>query len=275
MPFERGHGVALRLELEEVGVAQERGNEGIRRVLVEVVAAAQADDLAVAEDGDALGQAHGFFLVVGHVDDGDAQAPVQLAQFVLQVFAQFFVQGAERFVHQQDAWLVHQRPGDGHALLLAAGQLRWAAMGELLQLHQLEHGLDFTLTFATALFANVQGEADVVAHRQVREQRVTLEHHANVALVWWHVHQRLAVDQDLPGAGRLEAGQHRQGGALARAAGAEEGQELTVLDVQRDVVHGGKIAVVLVQVAQADQGLALFCSVFDYGTHLVLLALRR
>ena len=73
----------------------------------------------MAEDRDALGQAHGLFLVVGHIDDGDSQAPVQLAQLILQVFAQLLVQGAEWFVHQQDAWLVHQRAGNRHALLLA------------------------------------------------------------------------------------------------------------------------------------------------------------
>ncbi|MCY1180675.1 hypothetical protein D9M73_211360 [compost metagenome] len=148
-------------------------------------------------------------------------------------------------------------------------------MRERLQLHQLEHGVDALCGFGSAEFANGQWEGDVVAHVQVREQRIALEHHADVTLVRRHVDQRLAVDQDLPRAGRLEASQHRQGGALARAAGAEEGQKFTVLDVQRDIVHGGKVAVVLVQVAQADQGLALFCGVFDYGTHVVLLALRR
>ncbi len=57
---------------------------------------------------------------MGHVNDGDAQPAMQLTQFVLQVFAQFLVQRAQRLVHQQDARLVNQRPGDGDPLLLAA-----------------------------------------------------------------------------------------------------------------------------------------------------------
>ena len=103
--------VAMRLgprgDAQEVGIAEKGGDEGVGRILVEVIAAAQTDDATVAEDGDALGQPQRLFLVMGDVDDGDAQAPVQLAQFVLQVFAQLLVQGAQGFVHQQDAWLVH------------------------------------------------------------------------------------------------------------------------------------------------------------------------
>ena len=96
---------------------------------------------------------------MGHVDDGDPQAAVQLAQFVLQVFAQLLVQRAKGLVHQQDARLVHQRPGNGHALLLTTGELGGAAVGELFQLHQLEHGVDPLGGLGGALLADRQGKA--------------------------------------------------------------------------------------------------------------------
>src|SRR5207253_2359605 len=54
---------------------------------------------------------------------------------------------------------------------------------------------------------------------------------------------------------------------FTRTAGAEEGQELAFLDIQRDVVHRGEVAVVSVQVAQADQGLGRLRSIFDHSTH--------
>ncbi|MOA29874.1 hypothetical protein D3C78_1509160 [compost metagenome] len=114
---------------------------------------------------------------------------MQLTQFILQVFTQFLVQRTEGFVHQQDAWLIDQRPGDGDPLLLATGELRRATMGKWLKLHQFEHRIHAAFTFGGGQFANGQRERDVVAHRQMREQRVALEHHADVAFVRRHVHQ--------------------------------------------------------------------------------------
>ncbi len=166
---------------------------------------------------------------MGHVNDGDAQPAMQLTQFVLQVFAQFLVQCAQRLVHQQDARLVNQRPGDGDPLLLAARQLRRATMSEGFELNQLEHRIDFLLALGRRQLADCQRKGNVVAYRQVREQRVALEHHADVTLVRRHIHQRFAAHQNLARAGCFEAGEHRQRGAFSRAAGAQEGQEFTVL----------------------------------------------
>ncbi len=218
LALEAACAIAVGLDAQEVGVAQERGHKRVGRVLVKVVATAKAHDFAMAEDRDTLGQAHGLFLVMGDVDDGNAKTPVQLAQFILQVFTQLLVQGTQRFVHQQDARLVDQCPGDGHALLLPARHLRGLAVRERLQLHQLEHGIDTLAGFNRTQLANGQGEANVVAHVQVRKQRIALKHHADVALVRRHVDQRLALNEYLAAAGSLKASQHRQGGGLAGAA---------------------------------------------------------
>ncbi len=133
---------------------------------------------------------------------------MQLTQFVLQVFTQLLVQCAQRLVHQQDAWLVDQRPGNGDSLLLATGQLRRAAVSKLFQLDELEHRIDFLFALSRRQLADRQRESNVVAYRQVREQRVALKHHADVALVRRHIDQRFATDQNLARTGRLETGEH-------------------------------------------------------------------
>ena len=79
LAFEATGAVAIGLDPQEVGVAQERGDKRLGRVLIQVVATAKAHDFAMAEDRYALGQAHGLFLVMGDVDDGNAKTPVQLA----------------------------------------------------------------------------------------------------------------------------------------------------------------------------------------------------
>ena len=52
-------------------------------------------------------------------------------------------------------------------------------------------------------------------HGHVREQCVGLEHHVDRPLVGRHVGDVHAVEQDAPGGGALEAGEHAQQGRLA------------------------------------------------------------
>ena len=56
-------------------------------------------DDAVVHDDDAVCQGHGFDLVVGHVDRGGAQAPLQLHDLGAGAGAQLGVEVAERFIH--------------------------------------------------------------------------------------------------------------------------------------------------------------------------------
>jgi hypothetical protein len=92
--------------------------------------------------------------------------------------------------------------------------------------------------------AHRQRVGHVLPDRQVREQRVVLEHHAEVALVRRRARDRLAVEQDLAGGRRLEAGQHHQRRRLARARRAQQGQELAAPDVQVELAHDQLNAVV-------------------------------
>ena len=59
----------------------------------------------------------------------------------LHFLAQLQVQRAQRLVQQQHLRLVHQRAGDGDALLLAAGERVHMALFVALQVHQLQHAV--------------------------------------------------------------------------------------------------------------------------------------
>ena len=107
--------------VQDVVVSDEPGDELAFRLFVEYFRRGDLLDAAVLEDGDAIGHGHGFLLIVGHVDDGHPQGPLDAPHLELHLLAQPPVQGSQRFVHQNQARLEHQRPGDGHALLLAAG----------------------------------------------------------------------------------------------------------------------------------------------------------
>jgi hypothetical protein len=111
----------------------------------------------------------------------------------------------------------HQRTRQRHALLLAARELAGQAVGHAAQLHHVERALHAALLLVLGHLAHGERIGHVLAHAQVRKQRVVLEHHAEVALVRRRAGDRLAIEQYLAGGWRLEAGQHHQRGGLARA----------------------------------------------------------
>ena len=181
---------------------------------------------------------------------------MQLLQLDLHVLAQLLVERAQRFVHQHQLRLEHQCAGQGHALLLATRQLRRVAARHALQPHHGQRPLHPLGLLGFGYTAHRQRVGHVVAHRHVRKQRVVLEHHAEIALVRRGAGDGLAVEQDLAGGGRLEAGQHHQRGGLARARGAQQRQELAAADVQVELAHHQVHAVVgLLHADKADQRL--------------------
>lgn len=51
-----------------------------------------------------------------------------------------------------------------------------------------------------------------------------------------------AIQQNLPGIGQIETGDHAQEGSLAAAGRAKQGEELARFDIQTDIVHRDQIA---------------------------------
>src|SRR3954447_24448478 len=109
--------------LDQVRRANEISHERCRRSLVDFFGRTNLLNLALVEDGNPVGHRERLVLVMRDEDERDADLPLQVLQLDLHVFTQFAVEGAERFVEQQDARPVHQRPGEGAALSLPAGEL--------------------------------------------------------------------------------------------------------------------------------------------------------
>jgi hypothetical protein len=82
----------------------------------------------------------------------------------------------------------------------------------------------------------------------VRVERVVLEDHRDVAVLGREVGDVAVTDPDLAAVDLFEAGEHAQGGGLAAAGGADEDEELAVLDVDVELVDAGLV------VARVDPG---------------------
>ena len=106
-----------------------------------------------------------------------------MLELELHVGTELLVERAERLVHQEHARPEDERPGQRHALLLAARELarqRSLVAGEP---DQLERFADPAQDSGARRLAHLQGERDVVEDGQMREHRVALEDHAEVALL--------------------------------------------------------------------------------------------
>ena len=152
-----------------------------------------------------------------HIDHGDAQRCLQMLDFKLHPFAQLLVQCAERFVHQDQRGLKHQRPGQGHALLLATRKLRGLSIAHRFKADTAKGALDLFACCVTLNPAIAQRESHVFRHRHMRKKRIVLKHETDVALFRRQLFHRFAIKQDMAKRRAFKPAEHHQGGGLARA----------------------------------------------------------
>jgi hypothetical protein len=84
------------------------------------------------------------------------------------------------------------------------------------------------------------------------EQRVVLEHEADLALAHMMRRRILAIEEYLAGIGCLESGNDAQQGGLAAAGWPEQRRQFARREIQRDLIERDKIAKALVDVPDFD-----------------------
>ena len=109
--------------VEDVALADEVRHEGVLGLVVDALRRAYLLDAAAVHDDHGVAHGQGLLLVVRYIYERDAQLLLDALELVLHVLAQPQVERAQRLVEQQHLGAVDQRAGDGHALLLAAGEL--------------------------------------------------------------------------------------------------------------------------------------------------------
>nr|WP_058556883.1 hypothetical protein [Thiohalocapsa sp. ML1] len=137
------------------------------------------DQAPVLEDQDGVAEVEGLLVVVGGDQGGDAlrpQAPVQAAE---QAPAQHRVDVAEGLVHEEHPRAYRERPGQGHPLLLAAGEPVDAPVpqvGDLKEFQELLHQ-------GPRRSGAAQAERQVLLDVQVGEEGELLEHEGDLPLL--------------------------------------------------------------------------------------------
>ena len=230
---------------EEDGFADELGREDGVRPLVDLGRRPVLHDHALVHDHHPVRHRQRLFLVVRHVDERGPEATVDVDQLDLHLLAKLEIEGAERFVEQQDLRLQHQRPSQGDALGLSAAQLLGIAVLVPGHLDQLEHTAHVLGDLRPGQMLHQQPKGDVLRHRLVREESPALKHHVDGPPVRGPVGDVLALQVDAAARRTPEACAGAQQGGLAAAAGPKQGEELPGLDFERHVVERHDVPEVL------------------------------
>ena len=242
----RGVAAALFLDrdIEEVHLrgADEARDKDVARLVVEVLRGVHLLDEAVLHDDDPVAHRHRLGLVVGDVDEGGAQALVQLGDLRAHRGAQLGVEVGERLVEQEDRRVADHRAPERDALPLSARKRLGLAVEQVLDVEHLGRLMHLAVDLLLGGLAQLKAERHILIDGHVRVERVVLEDHRDVAVLGGHVVDQLVADVELALADLLEPRDHAQGGGFAATGRADEDDELLVVDLEVEIAHGGHVA---------------------------------
>ena len=224
------HGVHRR-------VPDEARHEQVGRVVVDLAGRCHLLDHALVHHRHPMTHRHPLDLVVGHVDDGRGEPSLELDELGTRLGAELGVEIRERLVHEERLGLPDDRPRQCDPLALATGHLGRPAIEHLGQLESLGHLLDLPGPLVLRHPLVLERELDVAPGRHLRVQRVALEDHRHVALLGLDVVDDPVTDLDGPLGRMLEPGDEPQHRRLPATGRPEQDEELTVLDLERDVAY--------------------------------------
>ncbi len=175
---------------------------------------------------------------MGHEHHGGAGVPPDAEQLALEVLPRHLVECAERLVHQEQLGAAGQGAGDGDALLHAAGELPGEPAGDVAEADEVQHGLGLPPALRPGHAADLEREFDIAPDGAPVQQAGLLEDEAVVPREA-RLARAPAADGDGARGGGGEVGDDPQQGALAAAAGAEQGDERAGAHVEPDPFQGG------------------------------------
>ena len=144
-------------------------------------------------------------------DSGDAGFLLNSSDFFPGLESQTGIQVGQRLVQQKNPGHLYQCPGNGHALLLTAGQFTGFAIHETVDLNQLGsfqcHFCHLCFGQLVLSFAIFQREGDVLLNSQMGVQGIILEHKTHTTVFRRQIGHILITKENLAGGGLLQTRQ--------------------------------------------------------------------
>ena len=205
-------------------------------------------------DDEPVGHGQGLILVVSDHHGGDAESTLELTDLDADFLPELAVEVRQGLVQEQHLGGDDDRPRQGDALLLASRELAWQTVGEVLEPDQSEGLGDPAAALGRCHPTRLQPEGDVLDGRQVWKERVALKDHAGVATVGGEPGDVPSPQDDSPGRGLDEPGDHAERCRLAATAGPEQDDQLGLLDDEVEVPNGDEAPVALGEGVELEPG---------------------
>ena len=177
---------------------------------------------------------------MGDDDRGQALIGIQLVQEVHHRGGGGGIEGAGRFIGEQQRRVPDERAGDRHALFLPAREVRRAVVDPLSQSDLVQPLLRVAQGAAARCAAIEEGQADILGGGEAGEQMEGLEHEADAAAPQIRqrcvtaIADRVPVETRGAGAGAIEQADDVHQGGLAAPRGAHDGEEIPGLHREID-----------------------------------------
>ncbi|MNE63379.1 hypothetical protein D3C80_1587250 [compost metagenome] len=113
-----------------------------------------------------------------------------------QLHAQLGIEVGQRLIEQKDLRIAHHGTAHRHPLALTAGQLFRIALQQVIDRQNARRLLHFALLLAFADLHDLHMKRHVFLHRQVRIERIALEHHGDIAIGGVQIVNLLFIQQD-------------------------------------------------------------------------------
>ena len=215
-------------------------------------------DNAVLHDHDAVAEGHSLGLVVGNVDEGALDLVTQLNELGTHLVTKLGIQVGQRLVHQEDLGVTHDGAADGDALALAARERLGLTVEVLGNTQDLSGGANLTVDLVLGDLLELERKRHVLVHRHIGIQSIALEHHGDVAVLGSDVVDALAIDEHIARGDVLQAGDHAHRRGLTAARGANEDDELLVVNGEVEVLYSKHTVLGNLKVVLLLLGLLLF-----------------
>ena len=259
----------------------EIGDEG----LFEILRAATFDDsrgavahqhLAGVHERDAVAALR-LVHEMGGDEDGHAVAAREIDQALPEGVARDGIDAGGRLVEDQDVGRMDHRHGERQALADAERQGVGQGAVDVGEVEARQHIGDTGRDPVGGHGEEAGVQVEVLPNRQLAVEREGLRHVADAAA---HIHvlgvDRVAEEVRRALACLQKACQHLHRRGLAAAVGAEEAEDLALVDAEADVLHGGEIAEAFRQVARLDGDVAIAVARRDVDVHVTgALGLRQ
>ncbi len=214
--------------------------------------------LAVAQDGNSIGQYQGFLERVGNEHDRHTAA-LQVAHEVEEILLFFRRQRGGGFVEDDDLGFVQDGAGYFDHLLLGGAEKSDRRCRRDVEIERLQELLGGDVDAAQPIVEALLPQKQVLRNRHGRNQAVFLKHHCDAEMTGFERRSGCgfnAVDLHRAGSQCDDAGHHFCQCRFAGAVLADQGMDFAAAEFKIDVLDRGHACIKLGRVAKREDDVA-------------------